>query len=223
MPQKITMDRELLDKLRQADEAGHVALTRHLCEQVLADKPDHGPTLIRYAACLADLALYEHAAAALDRADRVVPAEKRQLVLAQRGHLRESQGDFDAAEQFFLAAHKHDADDATYLIYAGSSAFARGDIARAESLARKALACSEGCIDEAYFNLGGYLLAQKRYDEARECYERAIEIDPDYEIAKKRLDDLDCLQKYKEGEQGVAPQPTTRSESNFSGSLPTPT
>ena len=210
------MDRDLLDQLRQADEAGLVALTRHLCEQVLDVRPDHGPTLIRYAACLIELSLYEDATAALERAERVIPAERGQLVLAQRGHLRKSQGDLDAAEQLFLSAHEHDLDDATYLIYAGASAYARGDIARAENITRQALACSEGCIDEAYFNLGGYLLAQKQYEEARECYVRAIEIDPDYENAKKRLNDLDRLQRYQ-GEQGVAPQSATRSESKPEG------
>ena len=52
------------EQLRQADEAGLVALTRHLCEQVLDVRPDHGPTLIRYAACLIELSLYEDATAA---------------------------------------------------------------------------------------------------------------------------------------------------------------
>jgi tetratricopeptide (TPR) repeat protein len=157
--------------------------------------------MIRYAACLVGLSLYEDATAVLDRAEQVVPRERRQLVLAQRGHLFQSMGDHAEAERSFVSAHEHDPNDATYLIYAGSAAFARGDITRAESFARKALECSEGCVDEAYFNLGGYLLAQKRYGEARICYVRAIEMDPDYEIAKDRLEDLDCLLKYQEGEQ----------------------
>ena len=200
----MTMDRDLLDELSRADEAGHVALTRHLCEQVLADDPAHGPTLIRYAASLIDLSLYEDATAVLDRAEQVVPRERQQLVLAQRGHLLQSMGDHAEAERSFVSAHEHDPKDATYLIYAGTAAFARGDITGAVSFARRALECTEGCVDEAYFNLGGYLLAQKKYDEARRCYVRAIEIDPDYEIAKSRLEDLDRLLKYQ-GEQGVTP------------------
>ena len=196
------MERDMLDELSRADEAGHVALTRHLCEQVLADDPAHGPTLIRYASCLVDLSLYEEAEAVLDRAEQVVPRERRQLVLSERGHLLQAMGDHAEAERSFISAHKHDPNDATYLLYAGTAAFARGDITRAESLARKALKCSEGCVDEAYFNLGGYLLAQKKYDEARRCYVCAIEMDPDYEIAKSRLDDLDRLLRYL-GEQAA--------------------
>lgn len=206
------MDRDMLEELSRADEAGHVALTRYLCEQVLADEPDHGPTLIRYASCLVDLSLYEDAAAALDRAERLVPYERRQLVMAQRGHMQKAMGNHNEAEKLFISAHEHDPDDATYLIYAGSAAFARGDVKRAEELARKALECSEGCLDEAFFNLGGYLLAQRKHEEARGCYVRAIEIDPDYEIAKDRIEDLDRLLKYQ-GEQAPAGQPATRSES----------
>jgi len=208
----MTINRDLLDDLSMADEAGHVALTRHLCEQVLAHDPTDGPTLIRYAECLIDLSLYEDAAAVIDRAQQVVPREWLQLVLAQRGHLLQSMGDHANAEESFVSAHKHDPNDATYLIYAGSAAFARGDISAAESYARKALECTEGCIDEAYFNLGGYLLAQKKYDEARSCYIRAIEIHPEYKIAKRRLDDLDRLIKIQEGEQSASCNPLPAAE-----------
>jgi len=190
-------DRKLLDLLTEADEAEQVAFTRHLCEKVLSDWPDHGATLIRYACCLIELALYDDAAKVLDHAEAVVPKERLHLVFAQRGHCLEHMGDYVASERQHLKAHELDPEDATYLIYAGAVAFRRGDIQRAEELARKAIACSEGCIDEAYFNLGGYLLAQKRYDEARECYLRALEVDPEYSIAGKRLEDLDRVLKDK--------------------------
>lgn len=51
--------------------------------------------------------------------------------------------------------------------------------------------CSDGRLDEAHFNLGGYLSAQKRYEEARDCYLRALEIDPEYTIAQKRLAEVE--------------------------------
>jgi tetratricopeptide (TPR) repeat protein len=184
-------EQELMDALRDAEHARHVAYTRYLCEAILDRWPNHGPTLIRYAVALIELALYEEAGAVLDRAEAVVPEDRRHLVLAQRGHRLEHMGDFVGSEKQHLAAHDLDPDDATYLIYAGSVAFRRGDIPRAEELGRKAISCSEGCLDEAYFNLGGCLLAQRRYVEARDCYLRSLEIDPEYSIAKKRLADVE--------------------------------
>ena len=51
---------------------------------------------------------------------------------------------------------------------------------------------------------GFYLLAQKRFEEARDCYLRALEIDPDYSIARKRLADVErviAIQDEDPGEQ----------------------
>jgi hypothetical protein len=67
-------EQELMDALRDAEHAGHVAYTRYLCEAILDRWPNHGPTLIRYAGALIELALYEEAGAVLDRAEAVVPA-----------------------------------------------------------------------------------------------------------------------------------------------------
>ena len=183
----------LYDAIRSADQKDQIGYTRHLYDLYLQDHPDHVPTLIRYACNLIPLAQYSAAAAALDHAQAIAPQERLHLVLAQRGHLVEAQGDFLGAEEIFMQAHKLDPDDATYLIYAGSVAFRRGDIGRAEALARQAIECSEGYIDEAWFNLGGYLLSTKRYREAAECYRRALVIDPEYKIAQARLNDVELI------------------------------
>ena len=200
-------DRELLDALSEADTADQTAYGRHICETILSRYPDHCPTLVVHARFLIELSQYEEAAKALDHAETVVPDERRHLVLAQRGHLLEFMGDYSGAEELHLEAHELDPDDAAYLIYAGSAAFRRGDTFRAEELVRSALRCSDGCLEEAHFNLGGYLLAQKRYEEARDCYLRALEIDPDYSIAKKRLADVERVITSR-GEQAGADQPT---------------
>jgi tetratricopeptide (TPR) repeat protein len=179
--------------IQAADEKDQIGYTRLLCELYLKDQPDHVPTLIRYACSLISLAQYSAAEAALDRAQSKVPTKHLHLVLAQRGHLLQAKGDFLAAEKLFMEAHKLDPNDATYLIYGGSAAFRRGDIDRALKLAAQATACSEGCIDEAWFNLGGYLLSAKRYYDAADCYRKALEIDSDYQIAKQRLQDVELI------------------------------
>src|SRR5688572_25195693 len=152
-------DKSLYRALQSADEKDQTGYARYLCERYLEVHPDHVPTLIRYACNLISLAQYSAAQAALDHAQPITPKERLHLVIAQRGHLLEAQGDFLGAEELFMQAHKLDPEDATYLIYAGSVAFRRGDISRAEELARQATSCSEGCIEEAWFNLGGYHLS----------------------------------------------------------------
>jgi tetratricopeptide (TPR) repeat protein len=185
----------LLRTIESADEKNQIGFARHLCERYLLEHPDHVPTLIRYACNLISLAQYAEAQAALDRAQPIAPKERLHLVIAQRGHLLEAQGNFIGAEALFMEAHELDPDDATYLIYAGSMAFRRGDVDRAEALARRAAACSAGSIEEAWFNLGGYLLSARRYTEAAECYRRAIAIDQEYYLARTRLIDVELILK----------------------------
>ena len=64
----------------------------------------------------------------------------------------------------------------------------------AEQRLREALECdgdeTKDEKDEAYLNLGVVLLAQERYEEAAQCYQRAIEIDPEYRLAKWLLRDV---------------------------------
>jgi len=189
----MAIDDPLFQALRSADQKEQVGYARHLCELYLKDHPNHVPTLIRHACNLISLAQYSAAHAALEHAQSIVPRKRLHLVLAQRGHLLQAQGDFHAAERMFMQAHDLDPDDATYLIYAGGVAFQRGDIDRAQKLTGQATHCSEGCIDEAWFNLGGYLLSAERYREAADCYRKALEIDPEYEIARVRLKDVELI------------------------------
>jgi tetratricopeptide (TPR) repeat protein len=179
--------------IREADQNDQTGYVRHLCERFLLEHPDHGPALLRYSRNLITLGAYAEAQAALDHAEKVVPPQHLHLVIARRGHLLEAQGRFDQAEEMFMEAHRLDPDDATYLIYAGGAASRRGDLELALELHTRATHCAEGCIDEAHFNRGGKLLALKRYDEAAEAYREALRLDPDYDIAKERLEDVERI------------------------------
>ena len=179
--------------IREADQNDQIGYVRHLCERFLEEHPDHGPALLRYSRNLIALGVYAEAQTALDHAEKVVPPQHLHLVLARRGHLLEAQGRFDEAVETFMEAHRLDPDDATYLIYAGGAAACRGDLHLALDFYDRASRCPEGCIDEAHFNRGGKLLALKRYDEAAEAYREALRLDPDYDIAKERLEDVERI------------------------------
>lgn len=184
-------DRESIEGLHKANGANHIALTRHLCELILADHPNHVTTLVVYARNLTELSLYDEAETALDRAEPLANRKLRSKILDQRGHLESKRGNLGVAVKLHLHAHRMHPANATHLIYAASAAFSQGELERAVELSRKAIECPEGCIDEALYNLGGYLLAQQNYFEAIDCYHRALEIDPDYRVAKHNLEDAE--------------------------------
>jgi len=183
---------KLYEELDHAEYSGFVCYACHLCERILKEK-EHGATLIRYAANLMALARYDSALKALARAESVCPDPLLGHVFAHRGHILEAQGKFADAEAWFVKANNEDPEDAGFLIYMASVICKQGDVSRAEKVIRKAIACSRGAREEAYYNLGGYLLMQCKYEEAHESYRKALAIDPTYSEAQNRLEDLNLL------------------------------
>jgi tetratricopeptide (TPR) repeat protein len=186
-------DDEEYQAIDETGEKEQIAYARHLCEAFLKKHPDNGRIWVTLATHLCSLALYAEATAALDRAQPFVPDKNLHVVLSQRGHILHAQGFHTEAEQLFLRAHALKPKDATYLIFAANSAWQRGDLKRAEALFKRALSKKDGAIEEAHFNLGGILLAKRRYREAAQHYRRALELDPYYTIAQKRLEDVEMI------------------------------
>ena len=117
------------------------------------------------------------------------PPKALPVAYSRMGHLFQAKGDFKKASFWYRKAVRQKPHDATYHIFLADGVFRRGLLKHAEAHFRRALKCSEGCLDEAYFNLGGILLGARKYSEAIKCYEEALKIDPKYKIAKVRLDD----------------------------------
>lgn len=61
-----------------------------------------------------------------------------------------------------------------------------GDWANAEMVWRRIIAMAD-CLPQPQGNLGLALLMQKKYDEAEAALKRALEIDPNYDLAKQNL------------------------------------
>ena len=66
-----------------------------------------------------------------------------------------------------------------------------GDLELVEKQFREAARLEDEEQDEALFNLGGVLVALGQLEEAAQCYEAALDISTDYEIARFRLEDVE--------------------------------
>lgn len=178
-------------QIMQAHNLGLTALVVERCRKSLALDPEHGATWAMLGSAFVDLARYSDAASALRKALALVPRVWRRIVFWQSGRLDHARGDFLSAISWFRKAARLKPRDGIYWSMGAHSASAMGNHRLAEKLLRKALTCTDGCPDEYWFNLGAALLAQDRWEEARECYLKAIAIDPKYGIAKKRLEDVE--------------------------------
>jgi len=170
------------------------ALTIRYANRLLGEYPDHGPTWLSLGIALVELARYEEAEKAIKRSVTLCPPNKRQIPLAQMGHLFLESGKYDKAATWYRKAIASDPNDATYHIYLGAVLAKQGHLQEAEVSHRAATKCSDGCIDEAYLNLGFVLRAQEKFEEAAECFHEAIRLDPKYRAAKQALRDVErCM------------------------------
>jgi tetratricopeptide (TPR) repeat protein len=179
------------NQIRLADDRNQVAVAIELCRKHLRKFPKHGPAWLSYGMALVALARYAEAEKALRRALKLCPAKSLSIPYLQMGNLEEARGNFKKAAVWYRKATKHSPEDATFYIYLGHNASKRGLHKQSEAHFRRALNCSEGCLEEAYFNLGGVLLGRRNYPEAIKCYREALKIDPKYNIARERLEDAE--------------------------------
>jgi tetratricopeptide (TPR) repeat protein len=170
------------------------SLTILYARQFLADYPDHGVGWMRLGIALVELARYEEAEQALAKSIEHCPKNKQQYPFAQMGHLFQFAGDYDQSIKWHRKSVKADPKDATYRIFLGGVLAKQGRLREAEKVYRSATSCAEGCIDEAYLNLGTMLRAQERFHEAADCLREAIRLDPKYRPAQRALRDVErCI------------------------------
>ena len=171
-------------KLKRAYAADELATVVALGEIILRSNPDDGPILMEVGDCLAAMAQYDRAKEYLKRALQLAPDAFRHQVLWRLGKLCEHRGELLDAAEWYKEAHQCLPEDATSLIFCGGVLASLGQLDEAEAAHRQATLCSEGCIDEAYHNLGLIYRSQGRLEEAFDSFAIAIEMDPEYQEAK---------------------------------------
>ncbi|MGJ8696692.1 MAG: tetratricopeptide repeat protein [Verrucomicrobiaceae bacterium] len=181
---------ELLELLQDAEENDQLVTARFLYEALLLEEPENGGLLVLHASNLIELGALAEAESVLSQAEELGEEETLSGLKTQQAHLARARGDSAGAEALYREAHKLDDSDDENLINAAAMAFQRGEAAKAEFLIREAIALGGEGVIEARFALGGYLVAQERYEEATRCYETVVKLDPENELAREWLADL---------------------------------
>ncbi len=182
---------DLRERIRVADKAGHVALVTLLSREYLLLKPQSWIAWHDLGSALWPMAHYAEALKALRQARKYCPKNHRHYVEAAFGHLYKRWGKYKLAARWYQKMIDATPDDATGYIFRGAALARLGSLREAEAMHRAATACSEGCIDEAYLNLGLVLRAQERSGEAAESFRKALELTPDYQEALNGLADVE--------------------------------
>jgi tetratricopeptide (TPR) repeat protein len=77
----------------------------------------------------------------------------------------------------------------------GNQLSGQGKWQEAEACLHKSIQMGD-CLPQPWGNLGICLLMQSRFDEAEVAYRHALEVDPDYELAKLNLETLDYWREH---------------------------
>ena len=178
-------------KIKRFDARDMLCCTVELARRYLAAHPKHGIVWLYYSDSLYAMARYTEALAALRRGLPLCPPKKLHLVYYRFGQIHRERGAFRVAERWYRRAVEASPSDATYHIFLGALLARAGRLQEAEAVHRRATRCKEGCIDEAFLNLGLVLRALERYSDARKCFQRALELDPKYKQARKALSDVE--------------------------------
>jgi tetratricopeptide (TPR) repeat protein len=171
--------------------AGEQAYALELCRELVRSFPDYNIAWLLEGVLLYETARYAEAEQVLREAIQGIALEQLHYGYDDLGRLYKLQGRYDEAEKWYRKAVELKPERADRHVSLGVLLAGKGELDGAEACYRKATRCSEGRIYEAYLNLGLVLRARERYEEALECFKKAIQIKPNYKEAIAGKSDME--------------------------------
>lgn len=187
---------ELYRTMFEAWDAGECAYALEMSRDLLEQWPDYDTGWLLQGVMLYELARYDEAEKTLRRAIQLIPDDSLDHAYVNLGHLCKDRGDYDDAERCYRKALELAPDNAGRYIFLGVVLARKGDFVAAEEVYRDGTRCPRGHIDEAYLNLGYVLRARERYNEALDCFNKALELEPDYDEAIVAKRDIEKVLAY---------------------------
>ena len=187
------------EMVRATNMVEQPATTRMLASRYLEADPGDAIVRCRLASVWADLGRPDLArtesVASLEHADDALFA----LAWRLTGRVCAQLGDVEEADYWLDLASNARPDFANSHIFRGAMYARLGALEDAEACLRRATGCRDGCIDEAWLNLGNVLRAQERLEEASFCMQAALDLSNDYPAASTALADLDRAMSIRDG------------------------
>lgn len=199
MSQKIRKQkyREIEKAFSQQNQSAVIELS----ENHIKEFPDDFAVWYFYARCLSNSSRYKEAIFWYSKLIRLLERSKPELLSSPYsglGNLYKRKGNFRKAIDWYKKASEIEPDEASYLIFLGVLHYRLGEFDKAQVILEQATKCKNGCIDEAFYNLGIVLASKKRYKEALANFERAVEIDFEYKLARSNIKDIKKTLKFLE-------------------------
>jgi tetratricopeptide (TPR) repeat protein len=143
-----------------------------------------------------------HALTCLCRYDRAIEAYQQAIELANEagqnpdgihselGQLYRQRGDFESAANSFQNQIDANPDDAAGYLMKATLQLQGGQADLAMQTLTRALDCSSGVREEVHYSLGVTLRSMGELSKARDQFQQALSLSPDYSAAKNALKDV---------------------------------
>ncbi len=159
-------------------------------QQYLCNYPNDGYAWLILGETFGQIARYKDAVYALRQAIRFFPEQHLDMPYAAMGEMYLTKGSLRAAERWYRKALAQNSNGTQNFIFLGTVLARQGRFAEAKRYHRQAAKLSTEDWDEAYYNLGLILRAERKYNSALICLNKAIKLDPEYEEAKQVREDM---------------------------------
>ncbi len=190
------LPKELYEQMQDSFDNDCWALLLEMSKSHLNEHSDCEILWIYLGIAYTELYRFKEAEEALQRALSMCDPNRLWLPLHRLGKLHTKQGHLERAAYWFQKAVESDPDNASGYIFLAEPLVRLSKLDKAKELYQRATECSKGAVDEAFLLLGGVLLCQGKYQKAKDCFVRSLEIDPQYELAKLRLTDVEAVLKF---------------------------
>ena len=188
---RFSKQKKLRKILSKAYDDAHYATVVVVARKLLEMSPKDSYILMIFGHSLTRMGRYSEGIQALKESLNYIKYEGMPVIYFRLGQLYRDLYQLEKSRYWYQRAIDAMPYDTTGYIFMGTIFAVEGKLDEAIKMFRRAIACEEGYIDEAYLNLGLALRTQEKLDEARDCFMKAIEIDSGYKSAKIALEDVE--------------------------------
>ncbi len=186
-----------LSKLKRIHERGFIILFAHTSASYLDEFPHVVDAWIYRGMAFIPISRYDDAQRAYERALEFSPEPLRQIIWWKKGEMFRQMGDFEAAISCFRFSAELEPREGEFWSRIGETMAMHGDLEYAEEVLRMALTKDCWRSEHIYSVLAQVLTTQGIYSEAKTCYEKALELNPDFALAFRGRSDLEAFDQLK--------------------------
>ena len=185
-------DRKAERELFALNDVGHRATFVFASRQMASEQGD-GYLEYKRADSLHELLRLKEAEQAAHEMLKICDKASHRHGYCMLGKILETAGRPVEAIRAFEAAIDAEFDHAHGYIHLGGLFAFLGEFKKSSEYRECATRCKKGAIEEAWLNLGYLCAAEERYSAARDCFQRALEIDPRYKEARAGLREIKLI------------------------------